>query len=60
MASSARCGADPVMAKVAMDDGSVVEAPVAIGCFVQIGDHVFVSAVGGAKRVFPEDMGVRR
>ena len=53
-------GADPVMAAVAMDDGSVVEAPVATGCFVQIGDHVLVSAAGGVKRVFPEDMGVHR
>jgi hypothetical protein len=53
-------GADPVVAEVAMDDVSVVEAPVAAGCFVQIGDHVLVSAVGGVKRVFPEGMGIHR
>jgi hypothetical protein len=53
-------GADPVMATIAMDDGSVVEAPVATGCFVQIGDHVLVNIIGGAKLVFPEYMGARR
>lgn len=58
-------GDEPVKATVVLDSGPVADAEVAPGCFVQVGDRVFVRASTDASEpgkllVFPANMGVRK